>query len=153
MRIQEKKKKMDARNDLIVQWVDYKLKDLNGLILWPNKSYIVELFINIDCLCCSPAAKEENQKVRVCAEHLRQYNEALHQSNTIRMSDAFSFLDKYHNEELKTKSSPDEEGTVTITDTERFLFTLFKGIIKTDAQNDAIWNTVEIVFYGAPAIT
>uniref|UniRef100_A0A672SAK8 RNA helicase n=1 Tax=Sinocyclocheilus grahami TaxID=75366 RepID=A0A672SAK8_SINGR len=72
------------------------------------------------------AAKEENQKVRVCAEHLRQYNEALHQSNTIRMSDAFRFLNKYHNEELKTKSSPDEEGTVTITDTERFLFTLFK---------------------------
>uniref|UniRef100_A0A8C2J9N5 RNA helicase n=1 Tax=Cyprinus carpio TaxID=7962 RepID=A0A8C2J9N5_CYPCA len=73
-----------------------------------------------------PAAKEENQKVRVCAEHLRQYNEALHQSNTIRMSDAFRFLDKYHNEELKTKSIADEEGTVTITDTERFLFTLFK---------------------------
>uniref|UniRef100_A0A8C1EJH8 RNA helicase n=1 Tax=Cyprinus carpio carpio TaxID=630221 RepID=A0A8C1EJH8_CYPCA len=72
------------------------------------------------------AAKEENQKVRVCAEHLRQYNEALHQSNTIRMSDAFRFLDKYHNEELKTKSIADEEGTVTITDTERFLFTLFK---------------------------
>uniref|UniRef100_A0A671Q2S7 RNA helicase n=1 Tax=Sinocyclocheilus anshuiensis TaxID=1608454 RepID=A0A671Q2S7_9TELE len=72
------------------------------------------------------AAKEENQMVRVCAEHLRQYNEALHQSNTIRMSDAFRFLDKYHNEELKTKSSPDEEGTITITDTERFLFTLFK---------------------------
>lgn len=72
------------------------------------------------------AAKEENQKVRVCAEHLRQYNEALHQSNTIRMSDAFRFLDKYHNEELKTKSSPDEEGNITITDTERFLFTLFK---------------------------
>ncbi|KAK7169534.1 hypothetical protein R3I93_005494 [Phoxinus phoxinus] len=72
------------------------------------------------------AAKEENQKVRVCAEHLRHYNEALHQSNTIRMSDAFRFLNKYHNEELKTKSSPDEEGTVTITDTERFLFTLFK---------------------------
>uniref|UniRef100_A0A673KAD6 RNA helicase n=1 Tax=Sinocyclocheilus rhinocerous TaxID=307959 RepID=A0A673KAD6_9TELE len=73
------------------------------------------------------AAKEENQKVRVCAEHLRQYNEALYQSNTIRMSDAFRFLNKYHNEELKTKSSPDEEGTVTITDTERFLFTLFKA--------------------------
>nr|AEN04473.1 melanoma differentiation-associated protein 5 [Carassius auratus] len=72
------------------------------------------------------AAKEENQKVRVCAEHLRHYNEALHQSNTIRMSDAFRFLDRYHSEELKTKSSPDDEGTITITDTERFLFTLFK---------------------------
>nr|AYN78121.1 melanoma differentiation-associated protein 5 [Pimephales promelas] len=72
------------------------------------------------------AAKEENQKVRVCAEHLRHYNEALNQSHIIRMSDAFRYLDKYHNEELKTKSSPDDEGTVTITDTERFLFTLFK---------------------------
>lgn len=89
---------------------------------------LLNSFINIACLCCSPAAKEENQMVRVCAEHLRQYNEALHQSNTIRMSDAFRFLDKYHNEELKTKSIADEEGTVTITDTERFLFTLFKGI-------------------------
>ncbi|XP_057192473.1 interferon-induced helicase C domain-containing protein 1 isoform X1 [Triplophysa rosa] len=72
------------------------------------------------------AAKEENQKVRVCAEHLRQYNEALHQSNTIRMSDAFCFLDKYHTEELKTKSSSDDDNKITITDTERFLFTLFK---------------------------
>lgn len=63
----------------------------------------------------------------MCAEHLRQYNEALHQSNTIRMSDAFSFLDKYHTEELKTKSSPDDDDKITITDTERFLFTLFKG--------------------------
>ncbi|XP_055072251.2 interferon-induced helicase C domain-containing protein 1 [Misgurnus anguillicaudatus] len=72
------------------------------------------------------AAKEENQKVRVCAEHLRQYNEALHQSNTLRMSDAFCFLDKYHTEELKTKSTPDSEDNITITDTERFLFNLFK---------------------------
>ncbi|TRY66182.1 hypothetical protein DNTS_028295 [Danionella cerebrum] len=72
------------------------------------------------------AAKEENQKVRVCAEHLRQYNEALYQSNTIRMSDAFSFLVRYHNEKLKTKSFPDEEDNITITDTERFLFTLFQ---------------------------
>lgn len=75
----------------------------------------------------SSAAKEKNQKVRVCAEHLRQYNEALHQSNTIRMSDAFRFLDKYYTEELKTKSSTDEDNTITITDTERFLFNLFKG--------------------------
>uniref|UniRef100_A0A8C2PYF6 RNA helicase n=1 Tax=Cyprinus carpio TaxID=7962 RepID=A0A8C2PYF6_CYPCA len=85
------------------------------------------LMLNIkENILKNDAAKEENQKVRVCAEHLRQYNEALHQSNTIRMSDAFRFLDKYHNEELKTKSIADEEGTVTITDTERFLFTLFK---------------------------
>lgn len=64
----------------------------------------------------------------MCAEHLRQYNEALHQSNTIRMSDAYRFLDKYYSEEGKKKYDPDEEETIAITDTERFLFTLFKGI-------------------------
>lgn len=74
------------------------------------------------------AAKEDNQTVRVCAEHLRQYNEALYQSNTIRMRDAFSFLDKYYNEELKKKFTPDDEDAIQITDTERFLFKLFKGI-------------------------
>ncbi|XP_062861994.1 interferon-induced helicase C domain-containing protein 1 [Trichomycterus rosablanca] len=73
------------------------------------------------------AAKGEDQRVRVCAEHLRQYNEALHQSNTIRMSDAFSFLDKYYNEENKKKMNPDGDEPIQITDTERFLFNLFKG--------------------------
>ncbi|KAI4889660.1 hypothetical protein NFI96_000229 [Prochilodus magdalenae] len=72
------------------------------------------------------AAKEDNQRVRVCAEHLRQYNEALHQSNTIRMSDAFSFLQKYHDEEIKKKCNPNDEDPIEITDTERFLFVLFK---------------------------
>uniref|UniRef100_A0A3P9AEK1 RNA helicase n=1 Tax=Esox lucius TaxID=8010 RepID=A0A3P9AEK1_ESOLU len=72
------------------------------------------------------AAKEENQKVRVCAEHLRQYNEALYQNNTIRMCDAFSFLEKYFDEELKKKVAPEGEETIIKTDTEKFLFTLFK---------------------------
>lgn len=72
------------------------------------------------------AAKEENTKVRVCAEHLRQYNEALHQSNTIRMSDAFSFLNKYYIEERKKKFDPDEGEIINITETEEFLFKLFK---------------------------
>ncbi|KAL4636208.1 interferon-induced helicase C domain-containing protein 1-like [Arapaima gigas] len=73
------------------------------------------------------AAKEENQKVRVCAQYLRQYNEALHQSNTIRMSDAFRFLKKYYNEEKRKKESPDEEEeAINVTETEMFLFKLFK---------------------------
>ncbi|KAM7380584.1 hypothetical protein PAMP_003871 [Pampus punctatissimus] len=71
------------------------------------------------------AAKEEDQKVRVCAEHLRQYSEGLQLSNTIRMRDAFSFLSKYHEEERKRKTTMDEEHTIQITDTERFLFNLF----------------------------
>ncbi|KAI5107256.1 interferon-induced helicase C domain-containing protein 1 [Silurus meridionalis] len=72
------------------------------------------------------AAKEDNRKVRVCAEHLRQYNEALYQSNTIRMCDAYSFLDKYYNEEIKKKCSPDDDD-IQITETERFLFNLFNA--------------------------
>nr|XP_046259551.1 interferon-induced helicase C domain-containing protein 1 isoform X2 [Scatophagus argus] len=72
------------------------------------------------------AAAEEDQKVRVCAEHLRQYNEGLNLSNTIRMHDSFNFLNKYHEEEIKKKTTPDEEQTIQITDTERFLFGLFK---------------------------
>uniref|UniRef100_A0AAX7SZD1 RNA helicase n=1 Tax=Astatotilapia calliptera TaxID=8154 RepID=A0AAX7SZD1_ASTCA len=72
------------------------------------------------------AAKDENQKVRVCAEHLRQYSESLNLCNTIRMQDAFSFLNKYYEEEMKKKTAPEEEHKIQITDTERFLFNLFK---------------------------
>ncbi|XP_078142033.1 interferon-induced helicase C domain-containing protein 1 isoform X2 [Centroberyx gerrardi] len=72
------------------------------------------------------AAKEEDQKVRVCAEHLRQYSEGLELSNTIRMRDAFGFLNKYQEEEMKRKVAPEEEEPIQITDTERFLFNLFK---------------------------
>lgn len=76
------------------------------------------------------AATMEDQKVRVCAEHLRQYSEGLNLSNTIRMCDAFNFLNKYHEEEIKRKTTPDEEHKIQITATERFLFNLFKGIVQ-----------------------
>ncbi|XP_010730514.3 interferon-induced helicase C domain-containing protein 1 isoform X1 [Larimichthys crocea] len=72
------------------------------------------------------AATEEDQKVRVCAEHLRQYSEGLNLSNTIRMCDSFNFLSKYYEEEIKKKTTPDEEAEIQITETERFLFNLFK---------------------------
>lgn len=70
---------------------------------------------------------EGDHKVRACAEHLRQYNEGLGLSNTIRMWDALNFLNKYQEEEMKNKTTPDEEQVIQITDTERFLFNLFKG--------------------------
>lgn len=65
--------------------------------------------------------------MRACAKHLRQYNEGLGLSNTIRMRDALDFLSKYQEEEMKSKTAPDEEHVIQITDTERFLFNLFKG--------------------------
>lgn len=43
------------------------------------------------------------------------------------MWDALNFLSKYHEEEMKKKTAPDEEHVIQITDTERFLFNLFKG--------------------------
>nr|AIP84311.1 melanoma differentiation associated protein-5 [Etroplus suratensis] len=89
------------------------------------------------------AAKDENQKVRVCAEHLRQYSESLNLSNTIRMQDAFGFLNKYYAEELKKKTAPEEEHKIQITDTERFLFTLFqenKNKLETLAENPEYEN-------------
>ncbi|XP_061697716.1 interferon-induced helicase C domain-containing protein 1 [Syngnathoides biaculeatus] len=72
------------------------------------------------------AAKEGAQELRVCLKHLRWYNNALILSNTIRMCDAFSFLNKHHEEELKSKTSPDDEHVINITDTERVLFNLFQ---------------------------
>lgn len=72
------------------------------------------------------AATEGDQKVRVCAEHLRQYSEGLNLSNTIRMRDSFGFLSKFYDEEIKKKTTPDDEQSLQITDTERFLFNLFK---------------------------
>lgn len=68
--------------------------------------------------------------MRVCTAHLRQYNEGLNLSNTIRMCDAFNFLNKYYEEEMKKKTVPNQEDTIEITDTERVLFNLFKGIVK-----------------------
>uniref|UniRef100_A0A672IKR3 RNA helicase n=1 Tax=Salarias fasciatus TaxID=181472 RepID=A0A672IKR3_SALFA len=72
------------------------------------------------------AAKEEDRKVRICADHLQQYSECLNLSNTIRMSDALSFISKFYEEEMKKKTSPDEEHDIEITETERFLFHLFR---------------------------
>lgn len=75
--------------------------------------------------------------MRACAEHLRQYNEGLGLSNTFRMWDALNFLSKYHEEEMKKKTAPDEEHVIQITDTERFLFNLFKGkSFNTITEND-----------------
>uniref|UniRef100_A0A3P8VSA6 RNA helicase n=1 Tax=Cynoglossus semilaevis TaxID=244447 RepID=A0A3P8VSA6_CYNSE len=73
------------------------------------------------------AAMEEDHKVQACAEHLRHYNEGLNLSNTIRMCDALVFLNEFHVEEIRKKTTPNDDGqTIQITETERFLFHLFK---------------------------
>lgn len=73
------------------------------------------------------ATTDEDHKVRVCAEHLQRYNDGLNLSNTIRMRDAFSFLNQSHEEERKKKTQEAEQ-KIDITPTERFLLKLFEGI-------------------------
>ncbi|XP_025032771.1 probable ATP-dependent RNA helicase DHX58 isoform X2 [Python bivittatus] len=48
-------------------------------------------------------AKEFCQKTRVCALHLRKYNDALLTNETVRMIDAFNILDKFYQLECATK--------------------------------------------------
>ncbi|NXL88731.1 IFIH1 protein, partial [Alectura lathami] len=75
------------------------------------------------------AAKEEKRKERVCAEHLKKYNDALQINDTIRMVDAYNHLNNFY-KELKSKktvgSDDDEEPVVSKQDeTDKFLIDLF----------------------------
>uniref|UniRef100_A0A8C9G162 RNA helicase n=1 Tax=Pavo cristatus TaxID=9049 RepID=A0A8C9G162_PAVCR len=75
------------------------------------------------------AAKEEKRKERVCAEHLKKYNDALQINDTIRMVDAYNHLNNFY-KELKRKktaeSDDDEEPLVSKQDeTDEFLMGLF----------------------------
>ncbi|XP_003795191.1 interferon-induced helicase C domain-containing protein 1 [Otolemur garnettii] len=91
------------------------------------------------------AAREGNRKDRVCAEHLRKYNEALQINDTIRMIDAYNHLETFYNDVKEKKFAAqedsdesgdnddcdgDEDGhnlkkIVKLDETDRFLITLF----------------------------
>ncbi|XP_026577453.1 probable ATP-dependent RNA helicase DHX58 isoform X1 [Pseudonaja textilis] len=62
-------------------------------------------------------AKECCQKTRVCALHLRKYNDALLTNETVRMIDAFNMLDEFYQIEQATKKLTQES--------EQYLFQLF----------------------------
>ncbi|XP_004464459.1 interferon-induced helicase C domain-containing protein 1 isoform X2 [Dasypus novemcinctus] len=104
------------------------------------------------------AAREGNRKDRICAEHLRKYNEALQINDTIRMIDAYDHLETFYNEEKEKKfavieddsdenddgsddSSKDEDNKkkpMKLDETDRFLMTLFfenKKMLKKMAEN------------------
>ncbi|XP_045154002.1 interferon-induced helicase C domain-containing protein 1 [Echinops telfairi] len=55
------------------------------------------------------AAREGNRKTRVCAEHLRKYNEALQINDIIRMIDAYNHLKTFYNDEKEKKLAVQEE--------------------------------------------
>lgn len=104
------------------------------------------------------AAKEGNRKDRLCAEHLRKYNEALQINDTIRMIDAYNHLETFYNDEKEKKftvleddsdDSDDDGGDgdedednekkpLKLYETDRFLISLFfdnKKILKKLAEN------------------
>uniref|UniRef100_A0A8C0BYB5 RNA helicase n=1 Tax=Buteo japonicus TaxID=224669 RepID=A0A8C0BYB5_9AVES len=77
------------------------------------------------------AAKEEKRKERVCAEHLKKYNDALQINDTIRMVDAYNHLNNFYKEEKSKKTvrsddDDDDEPAVSKQDeTDEFLIALF----------------------------
>nr|XP_045004255.1 interferon-induced helicase C domain-containing protein 1 isoform X2 [Jaculus jaculus] len=106
------------------------------------------------------AAKEGNHKGRVCADHLRKYNEALQINDTIRMIDAYNHLETFYNDEKEKRfavledssdESCDDDGNchekehedglkkpLKLDDTDTFLMNLFfenKIMLKKLAKN------------------
>lgn len=88
------------------------------------------------CIFCSLlAAKEEKRKERVCAEHLKKYNDALQINDTIRTVDAYNHLNNFYKEEKSKKTvrsddddDDDDEPAVSKQDeTDEFLIGLFHG--------------------------
>ncbi|NWT92631.1 IFIH1 protein, partial [Urocynchramus pylzowi] len=78
------------------------------------------------------AAKEGNRRERVCAEHLKKYNDALQINDTIRMVDAYNHLNNFYKEEKSKKTvrsdddDDDDEPAVSKQDeTDEFLIGLF----------------------------
>ncbi|NXF83226.1 IFIH1 protein, partial [Sclerurus mexicanus] len=76
------------------------------------------------------AAKEEKRKERVCAEHLKKYNDALLINDSIRMVDAYNHLNSFYQEEKSKKTvrsdDDDDEPAVSKQDeTDEFLIGLF----------------------------
>nr|3TS9_A Chain A, Interferon-induced helicase C domain-containing protein 1 [Mus musculus] len=86
------------------------------------------------------AAKDGNRKDRVCAEHLRKYNEALQINDTIRMIDAYSHLETFYTDEKEKKFAVlnDSKKSLKLDETDEFLMNLFfdnKKMLKKLAEN------------------
>lgn len=103
------------------------------------------------------ASKEGNRKERVCAEHLRKYNEALQINDTIRMIDAYNHLENFYTdvkakkfavlEDDSEESGGDEDDvnkSLKLDGTDRFLMTLFFG--KIHSLNLHVYGYINMVY-------
>uniref|UniRef100_A0A8C3VQ52 Interferon-induced helicase C domain-containing protein 1 n=1 Tax=Catagonus wagneri TaxID=51154 RepID=A0A8C3VQ52_9CETA len=108
------------------------------------------------------AAREGNRKDRVCAEHLKKYNEALQINDTIRRIDAYNHLKTFYNDEKEKKfevleddsddnaddsdkdeDENDEKKPSKLDESDIFLMTLFlrnKKVLKKLAENPEYEN-------------
>lgn len=108
------------------------------------------------------AARDGNRKDRVCAEHLKKYNEALQINDTIRRIDAYNHLKTFYNDEKEKKfevleddsddngddsdndeDENDEKKPSKLDESDIFLMTLFlrnKKILKKLAENPEYEN-------------
>lgn len=112
-----------------------------------NMQGVCSIIISLYVIYSFVAAKEGNRKDRLCAEHLRKYNEALQINDTIRMIDAYNHLETFYNDEKEKKftvleddsdDSDDDGGDgdedednekkpLKLYETDRFLISLFFG--------------------------
>lgn len=130
---------------LTPQWIDFWATTNSSLqhscrtVLCPLPPSVLFFFFSFYNFT---AAKDGNRKDRVCAEHLRKYNEALQINDTIRMIDAYSHLETFYSDEKAKKlaaledrdesgddasSNDDVKKPLKLDETDKFLMNLFFG--------------------------
>uniref|UniRef100_A0A098LZ73 RNA helicase n=1 Tax=Hypsiglena sp. JMG-2014 TaxID=1550645 RepID=A0A098LZ73_9SAUR len=96
--------------------------------------YFEQQIVNLEM----KGAKECCQKTRVCALHLRKYNDALMINETVRMIDAFNMLDEFYQVERATKKLTQKS--------EHYLFQLF------DENRLSLWGLAKDSRYENPKL-
>ncbi|KFV08725.1 Interferon-induced helicase C domain-containing protein 1 [Pterocles gutturalis] len=124
----------DKRRDPFREKITEIMKDIqNYCQLYPKSEFGTQPYEQWVIREERKAAKEEKRKERVCAEHLKKYNDALQINDTIRMVDAYNHLNDFYKEEKSKKTvrsddNDDDEPEVSKQDeTDEFLIGLFNA--------------------------
>ncbi|NWY58768.1 IFIH1 protein, partial [Chionis minor] len=122
----------DKRKDPFRERITEIMRDIqNYCQLYPKSEFGTQPYEQWVIREEKKAAKEEKRKERVCAEHLKKYNDALQINDTIRMVDAYNHLNNFYKEEKSKKTvrsddDDDDEPAVSKQDeTDEFLIGLF----------------------------
>ncbi|KGL87638.1 Interferon-induced helicase C domain-containing protein 1, partial [Charadrius vociferus] len=122
----------DKRRDPFREKITEIMRDIqNYCQLYPKSEFGTQPYEQWVIREEKKAAKEEKRKERVCAEHLKKYNDALQINDTIRTVDAYNHLNNFYKEEKSKKTvrsddDDDDEPAVSKQDeTDEFLIGLF----------------------------